>query len=148
LRENRSRCRVLLAEDNLVNQKVASRLLEKRGFEVTVAGDGQVALNELEKESFDVVLMDVEMPNMDGFEATATIREREKSTGGHILIIAMTAHALKGDQERCIVAGMDAYVSKPIRTNELFATIERLLGKSAEAVPNSVNTQEKLSHLG
>jgi two-component system sensor histidine kinase/response regulator len=148
LREDRNRCRVLLAEDNLVNQKVASRLLEKRGFEVTVAGDGQEALNELEKESFDVVLMDIEMPNMGGFEATAAIREREKSTLGHVPIIAMTAHALKGDEERCIAAGMDAYVSKPIRTTELFSTIERLLGKSTETASNPLDTQKKLAYLG
>jgi two-component system sensor histidine kinase/response regulator len=107
-----------------VNQKLALRLLEKRGYDVIIAGDGQAALNELAKSSFDVVLMDVQMPNMDGFEATAAIREREKSTGGHVPIVAMTAHALKGDQERCIAAGMDAYVSKPIRTTELYAAIE------------------------
>src|SRR5262249_146344 len=106
LRESRNRCRVLLAEDNLVNQKLALRLLEKRGFEVTVAGDGQAALKEFENGSFDVVLMDVQMPNMDGFQATAAIREREQKTGGHVPIIAMTAHALKGDEARCIAAGM------------------------------------------
>ena len=127
LRESRNRCRILLAEDNLVNQKLALRLLEKRGFEVTVAADGQMAVNEFEKGGFDVVLMDVQMPNMDGFQATAAIREREKSGCGHIPIIAMTAHALKGDQERCIAAGMDAYISKPIRTTELYATIENCL---------------------
>jgi two-component system sensor histidine kinase/response regulator len=124
LRESRKRLRILLTEDNLVNQKLAQRLLEKRGYDVIIAGDGQAALNELAKSSFDVVLMDVQMPNMDGFEATAAIREREKSTGGHVPIIAMTAHALKGDQERCIAAGMDAYVSKPIRTTELYTVIE------------------------
>jgi CheY-like chemotaxis protein len=118
---------VLLVEDNLVNQKLASRLLEKRGFAVTVAGDGRLALDELAKASFDIVLMDVQMPNMDGEEATVAIRAREKISGGHVPIIAMTAHALKGDAERLIAAGMDAYVSKPIRTQELFDTIEKLL---------------------
>ncbi len=129
LREARNRSRVLLAEDNAVNQTLALRLLEKRGYFVSVAGNGREALAALEKEIFDVVLMDIQMPEMDGFEATATIREREKSTGKHIPIIALTAHALKSDQERCLSAGMDAYISKPIRTNELFTTIERLLGK-------------------
>jgi CheY-like chemotaxis protein len=123
---------VLLAEDNVVNQKLALRLLEKRGFEVTVAGDGQAAFEEFEKGCFDVVLMDVQMPNMDGFQATAAIREREQKTGGHIPIVAMTAHALKGDEERCIAAGMDAYVSKPIRTTELFATIESVVQREVE----------------
>jgi signal transduction histidine kinase/CheY-like chemotaxis protein/ABC-type amino acid transport substrate-binding protein len=124
LREERHRNRILLAEDNLVNQTLAMRLLEKRGFQVTVAGDGRAALDALEKEPFDAILMDVQMPEMDGFETTAAIRNKEKSTGTHIPIIAMTAHALKGDQERCLAAGMDAYVSKPIRTSELFKTIE------------------------
>jgi len=148
LRENRMRCRVLLAEDNLVNQKLALRLLEKRGFEVTVAGDGQIALKELEKKAYHLVLMDMQMPNMDGFEATGAIRAKEKLNGGHIPIVAMTAHALKGDEERCIAAGMDGYVSKPIRTNELFATIERVLGKNIEAgASDGVETSEKLKQL-
>jgi len=148
LRENRKRRRVLLAEDNLVNQKLALRLLEKRGFEVTIAGDGQAALNELERQSFDVVLMDVQMPNMGGFQATAAIREREKTTGLHVPIIAMTAHALKGDKERCLAAGMDDYLSKPIRTTELFTTIESFIGTSTDVgAPTTVRTQEKLAPL-
>jgi CheY-like chemotaxis protein len=125
--------RILLVEDNRVNQAVATRLLEKRGHKVVVAGNGRAALEALEKETPDLVLMDVQMPEMDGFEATAGIRAKEKSTGGHIPIIAMTAHSLKGDQERCLAAGMDGYVSKPIRTSELFATIEKLLGDAGEA---------------
>jgi signal transduction histidine kinase/DNA-binding response OmpR family regulator len=133
LREAGSRSRVLLVEDNLVNQTLAVRLLEKRGYIVSVAGDGRQALATLKKEEFEVVLMDVQMPEMDGFEATAAIRETERSTGKHIPIIAMTAHALKGDQDRCLSAGMDAYLSKPIRTIELFATIEKVLGKNREA---------------
>jgi two-component system sensor histidine kinase/response regulator len=145
LREVRNRRRVLLAEDNMVNQKLALRLLEKRGYEVIVAGDGQAALGELQKGSFDVILMDVQMPKMDGLEATAAIREKEKSSGGHIPIIAMTAHSLKGDEERCVAGGMDAYVSKPIRTHELFATIERVLGKSDDsAVAGHAELQTKL----
>ena len=130
LRETQNRVKILLAEDNAVNQTLALRLLEKRGYAVSIAGDGQAALSALEKEPFDVVLMDIQMPNMDGFQATAAIREAEKSTGGHIPIIAMTAHALKGDEERCIAAGMDAYISKPIRTTELYAAIEKFTDAS------------------
>jgi two-component system, sensor histidine kinase and response regulator len=133
LREVRNRRRVLWVEDNMVNQRLALRLLEKRGYEVIVAGDGQAALRELQKGSFDVILMDVQMPTMDGLEATAAIREKEKLSGGHIPIVAMTAHSLKGDEERCVAGGMDAYVSKPIRTHEFFATIERVLGKSNDS---------------
>jgi signal transduction histidine kinase/DNA-binding response OmpR family regulator len=131
LREESHRNRILLAEDNLVNQKLALRLLEKRGFEVTVVGNGRAAVEAAEKGPFDVILMDVQMPEMDGFEATAAIREKEKLTGAHIPIIAMTAHALKGDQQRCMEAGMDAYLSKPIRTAELFKTIEEFLNASS-----------------
>lgn len=138
LREGKNRSRVLLAEDNVVNQTLAVRLLEKRGYTVSVVGDGRAALAALEKNSFDVVLMDIQMPDMDGFEATAAIRAKETSTGGHIPIIAMTAHALKGDQERCLSAGMDAYISKPIRTNELFATIESVIGNKSELEASQV----------
>jgi two-component system, sensor histidine kinase and response regulator len=127
LHENKHRSRVLLAEDNAVNQTLAVRLLEKRGYFVTVASNGAEAIEAFENNQFDVVLMDIQMPLMNGFEATAAIRAKEKLTGGHIAIIAMTAHALKGDQERCISAGMDGYVSKPIRTSELFSTIESML---------------------
>jgi signal transduction histidine kinase/DNA-binding response OmpR family regulator len=133
LRETNNRARILLAEDNAVNQTLAVRLLEKRGYVVSLAGDGRAALTALEKDSFDLVLMDIQMPGMDGFEATSAIREKEKTTGAHIPIIAMTAHALKGDQERCIAAGMDGYVSKPIRTSELFSAIESLLGNKSPA---------------
>jgi signal transduction histidine kinase/CheY-like chemotaxis protein len=133
LREARNRSRVLLAEDNAINRTLAVRLLEKRGYIVSTAADGREALAALEKEDIDIVLMDVQMPEMDGLEATAAIRKRERSTGRHTPIVAMTAHALKGDEERCLSAGMDAYISKPIRTIELFTTIERLLGKSQEA---------------
>src|SRR6202022_4752933 len=96
-------------------------------------GSGLLALEAFEKEQFDVVLMDIQMPGMDGFEATAVIREKEKLTGRHVPIIAMTAHALKGDQERCLSAGLDGYVSKPIRTSELFSTIEGALVKKPPA---------------
>jgi two-component system, sensor histidine kinase and response regulator len=133
LRERRNRAQILLVEDNAVNQILATRLLEKRGYVVSVTGDGQAALVALEKDSFDLVLMDIQMPGMDGFEATGAIRAKEKLTGEHTPIIAMTAHALRSDQERCISAGMDAYVSKPIRTSELFSTIESLLAKKGSA---------------
>jgi len=128
LREEMHRIRILLAEDNVINQTLAVRLLEKHGYSVTVAPDGQAAVGAFQTGVFDLVLMDIQMPGMDGFEATAAIREREKLTGGHIPIVAMTAHALVGDQQKCLASGMDGYVSKPIRTSELFATIERMLG--------------------
>lgn len=115
---------VLLAEDNTVNQKLAMKLLEKRGHQVLVAGNGKEAIQALGKQAFDIVLMDVQMPEMDGFEATQTIRKREQETGGRIPIIAMTAHAMKGDRERCLEAGMDGYISKPLQPSELFEAIE------------------------
>ncbi|MGB8476164.1 MAG: response regulator [Candidatus Acidiferrum sp.] len=150
MRETRERSRILLVEDNAVNRTLAVRLLEKRSYVVSVAGNGYAAVAALEKESFDLVLMDIQMPGMDGFEATEKIREREKLTGDHVPIVAMTAHALKGDRERCISAGMDDYVSKPIRTSELFSAIERLLvgkrspqSKDAAGVSDSLLTPPK-----
>ena len=127
------RFKILLAEDNLVNQKVAVRFLEKRGHTVVVAESGRQALDAWRKQPFDLILMDVQMPEMDGFEATALIREQEKSGAKHVPIIAMTAHAMVGDRERCLAAGMDDYVSKPINTTDLFAAIERLMPTSFEA---------------
>jgi two-component system, sensor histidine kinase and response regulator len=127
LHEEKPSFRILLAEDNAVNQVLAVRLLEKRGYSVVVAANGRAAVEALDKENFHLVLMDIQMPGMDGFEATAAIREAEKLTGKRIPIVAMTAHALKGDQDRCMAAGMDGYVSKPIRSMDLFAVIDRLL---------------------
>jgi PAS domain S-box-containing protein len=121
--------RVLVAEDNAVNQRLASRLLEKRGHRVTVMVNGREALEALEKQTFDLILMDVQMPEMDGFEATSAIREREKHTGAHIPIIALTAHAMKGDMERCLAAGMDGYLSKPIRPQDLDEILETYLAR-------------------
>ena len=115
---------VLLAEDNTVNQRLASRLLEKRGHRVTVASNGQEALNLLERTPYDLVLMDVQMPLLDGLEATKLIRQREKATGAHQPVVALTAHAVKGDEERCREAGMDGYLAKPIRPQELDAVLE------------------------
>ena len=127
--------RILLAEDNLVNQRLAMRLLEKRGHQVTVDANGVEAIAATEKNTFDLILMDLQMPEMDGFEATAALREREKETGTHLPVIALTAHALKGDRERCLEAGMDGYLSKPIRPQELDGALEihtaRKSGKSA-----------------
>ena len=126
VREAQGGLHILLAEDNAVNQKVAERLLEKHGHRVTVSSNGREALAALDREAFDIVLMDVQMPEMDGFEATAAIRAKESHTGGHIPIIAMTAHAMTGDRERCLAAGMDGYVSKPINAKTLFEAIEAL----------------------
>jgi two-component system sensor histidine kinase/response regulator len=117
--------RVLLAEDNAVNQRVAVGLLERRGHHVTVAGSGAEALAALDGANFDVVLMDVQMPDMDGIEATTTIRAREARTGLHQRILAMTAHAMTGDRERCMAAGMDGYLSKPVDPDMLYAAVEQ-----------------------
>jgi two-component system sensor histidine kinase/response regulator len=118
---------VLLAEDNTVNQRLATRLLEKRGHRVTVANNGQEAIAHLQKSSFDLVLMDVQMPLVDGLEATRLIRKQEKETGIHQPIVALTAHAVKGDQERCEAAGMDGYLAKPIRPEELDAVLQKYM---------------------
>jgi two-component system sensor histidine kinase/response regulator len=122
--------RLLLAEDNPINQRLALRLLEKRGHSAALATTGQEALAAIEREPFDLVLMDVQMPEMDGLEATRIIRVRENGTGRHLPIVAMTAHAMKGDSERCLAAGMDAYLSKPIGARELYETIENLISPS------------------
>ena len=130
LREEGRPLRILLAEDNVVNQKLASRLLEKHGHNVVTAANGRQALERLENESFDLVLMDVQMPEIDGFEATATIRKKEEATGTHLPIVAMTAHAMQGDKERCLAAGMDGYLSKPLNVKELLAVVQSVLEKS------------------
>jgi two-component system sensor histidine kinase/response regulator len=120
--------RVLVAEDNPVNQEVAVGMVERAGHTAVVVSQGREALAALEREPFDVVLMDVQMPELDGLETTAAIREREREVGGHLPIVAVTAHAMKGDVERCLAAGMDAYVAKPLRSAELLAAIEGVLG--------------------
>jgi CheY-like chemotaxis protein len=129
------RLSLLLTEDNVVNQKLAVRLLEKRGHSVVVVGNGREALEALERQAFDVVLMDVQMPEMDGFEATAAIRAREKVTGSHVPIVAMTAHAMKGDRERCLDVGMDGYISKPLQPSELFEAVEGFVRRAAVEPP-------------
>lgn len=120
---------VLLAEDNAVNQRLATRLLEKRGHRVTVANDGQEAIDSLGHTAYDLVLMDAQMPQIDGFEATRIIRKREEETGMHQPIVALTAHAMKGDRERCEEAGMDGYLAKPIRPEELDALLEMYMSR-------------------
>jgi CheY-like chemotaxis protein len=121
----------LLAEDNLVNQRLAMRLLEKAGHTVTVVDTGQKAVDILLDMSFDAVLMDVQMPELDGLEATLAIRQRETQTGEHIPIVALTAHAMAGDRQRCMQAGMDAYISKPIVIEAFYDVLEEI-GKKAK----------------
>jgi two-component system sensor histidine kinase/response regulator len=147
---------VLLAEDNLVNQRLAVRILEKRGHRVVVANNGKEALAALEGQAFDLVLMDLEMPELGGFETVELLRARERGTGRHLPVIALTAHAMKGDRERCLAAGMDDYVSKPIRAAELFAAMEAALGSAARrpASPPAVSAEgvldfkAALEHVG
>ena len=117
--------KVLLAEDGRVNQMVATNLLEDRGHSVVLADDGQIAVDIHEKETLDAILMDVQMPHLDGYAATRVIRKREETTGKHVPIIAMTANAMKGDREKCLEAGMDDYVPKPVRSKELFSVLEK-----------------------
>ena len=124
--------RVLLAEDGRVNQLVASRMLAARGHTVVVADDGQAAVEEHARGSYDAILMDVQMPRLDGFGATRVIREREQESGDHIRIIAMTANAMKGDREKCLESGMDDYIAKPVRSEELFSALE----DDAKAIAN------------
>ena len=141
IRESRKRLRILLAEDNAVNQKLATKLLEKMGHTVSVAEDGKKALEALEQGAFDLVMMDVQMPTMDGFEATRAIRAMELDSGTHIPIVAMTAHAMKGDRERCLEAGMDGYVSKPINLQELYGQIDNLFPISKEDEEQEPDTE-------
>ena len=130
IRESKKRLRILLAEDNPVNQKLATKLFEKMGHSVAVAEDGKKALEAMTQGVFDLVMMDIQMPVMDGFEATKIIRNQEQRTGTHVPIVAMTAHAMKGDRERCLASGMDGYVSKPIDLQELSETIDNLFQMS------------------
>ncbi|HZN34498.1 MAG TPA: response regulator [Pirellulaceae bacterium] len=143
------RLNLLLAEDNAVNQRVAVRLLEKRGHEVTVVGTGRQAVAAALAQPFDAILMDVQMPELDGFEATAAIRAAEHMHGGRRKIIAMTAHAMKGDRERCLQAGMDGYVSKPLQPEVLFAAIERpAAGGESREGPTPLDEAAISKHFG
>jgi CheY-like chemotaxis protein len=136
LREARQALRVLLAEDSPENQAVAARFLEKLGHRVTVVDNGKEALAVLQRSTlpFDLAVIDVQMPEMNGFEVTAAVREKERSTGLHLPIIAMTAHAMAGDREKCLAAGMDGYVAKPVRLAELSDAIERLIPEAVKQV--------------
>jgi CheY-like chemotaxis protein len=141
---------ILLTEDNPVNQKLAIRLLEKAGHRVTLAGNGREALAALENagsRGFDVVLMDIQMPEMDGMEAAAEIRNREKNSGKHIPILAMTANAMRGDRERYLASGMDGYISKPIRPDGLFAEIERCLAITGGGMNMTENSQDPMEQI-
>ena len=130
-RHGAAACRVLVAEDNPVNQLLMVRLLEKNGFQVVVAGNGRAALSAISEQTFDLVLMDVQMPELDGLEATRTLREMERAGGkSNLPVVAMTAHAMQGDRDRCLAAGMTSYVSKPVRPEELFKVIDEVLSAS------------------
>ncbi len=146
LREARHTGRILVVEDNPVNQLVARRVLEKRGHTVVVANNGREALAILDDQAtleFACVLMDIQMPEMDGLECTAAIRARELVTGCHLPIVAMTAQAMSGDATRCLEAGMDAYLSKPIRPDELFELIDHHLGASDLSVTRASSSQRR-----
>lgn len=137
---------ILLAEDSVMNQRLAIGLLEKHGHTVVVANDGNEALAALDEQEFDLLLMDVQMPEMDGLNATKAIRLRERSTGHHVPIIAMTAHAMKGDRERCLEAGMDAYVPKPVRPKALFAAMHRVLSAPQSSMADGpADSSERLA---
>ena len=146
LREG-GRVNILLAEDNLVNQKITTRMLEKLGHAVTVVSNGREALDAIGRQTFDLILMDIQMPEMSGFEATETIRRQERGSGRHLPIIALTAHAMDGDRERCLESGMDGYISKPARGAELSRAIGSLLaatpGGSEAAKRGDEETQLK-----
>ena len=144
LREEKRSLRILLAEDNEVNQKLAVRLLEKRGHRVAVANNGREALEWFERETFDVALLDVQMPEMDGFEATAAIRKRELTTRHHMPIIAMTAYAMQGDRERCLASGMDGYIAKPIQPRRLFEVLDEMVASSEPQVETSPRSELKV----
>ncbi len=142
------RRRILLAEDNVVNQRVAQGLLTKRGHTVTVVNNGREAVDALQAGDFDLVLMDVQMPEMGGFEATAAIRALERENGAHVRIVAMTAHAMNGDRERCFAAGMDEYLSKPIDAALMFDVVEQESATPSPAQPSSIDRDSALARMG
>ena len=142
---------VLVAEDNVVNQSVARRMLEKAGHSVVIAADGEQALREYSRQRFDLILMDIHMPNVDGFEATSKIRGLEAANGGHVPIIAMTARAMKGDREACLEAGMDDYVSKPVSSKVLLEAIDNVaphtVGESEEPTNSAIDLDSALERI-
>ncbi|MCK5241737.1 response regulator [bacterium] len=142
LKEKQRQLNILVVEDNSINRQLMIALLSKRGDAISEAEDGEQALQKLQEYSFDIVLMDVQMPHMDGLEATAEIRKQEAGTGRHVPIIAMTAHALQGDRERCLASGMDDYISKPINRHKLFELLDRL----TEHIRQAKNESKELSH--
>jgi CheY-like chemotaxis protein len=142
-RDPNSVLRVLVVEDNAVNQRLTTRMLEKRGHRVVLAGNGREALEAYAKGSFDLVLMDVQMPEMDGFEATAAIREKENGSNSHLPVIALTAHAVKGYREKCLAAGMDGYLTKPIRPRELDDLLESYLARRAAERVTAGHTESR-----
>ena len=139
--EEKDSLNILLAEDNPVNQKLASRLLEKRGHHVTVVANGREAVERVQQESFDLILMDVQMPEMDGLEATRKIRKLEYETGTFVPIIALTAHAMQDDKDRCLQAGMNGYISKPFKVNELLAALKAAMEEKARRTTGAVNVE-------
>jgi CheY-like chemotaxis protein len=144
-----------LAEDNVVNQRLATRLLERRGHQVLTATTGREALEILALQTFDVILMDVQMPDMDGLEATRAIRAGERTRSTRTPIVALTAHTMKGDRERCLAAGMDAFITKPLDAVEFLSVVEELGGKAADhstapiveapAVPSETSSEARIS---
>ena len=139
---------MLAAEDNAVNQRLIRLLVEKRGHEITLAANGREAVDRYVDEQFDLVLMDVQMPEMNGFEATAAIREIEARTGRHVPVIAMTAHAMKGDRERCLEAGMDDYISKPIDRDVLFEHLDRVAAQATDDTAPLSGWSDAIERLG
>ena len=156
-RDARTGLRILVAEDNATNQKLVSAMLDQQGHSATVVGNGTLAVQRAAQEPFDVILMDVQMPEMSGIEATAAIRKQEEGTGRHLPIVALTARAMAGDREQCLAAGMDAYVAKPVRATELFSAIDAAIAGTApsqrpalspETTVSSVNVSVLLSGFG
>jgi CheY-like chemotaxis protein len=153
IEDNHVPYRILLAEDNLVNQHLAVTLLNKLGHSVAVGRDGQEALQKWEEEKFDLLLLDVQMPELDGFGVTAAIRAKERKTGKHVAIVAMTAHAMKGDRERCLSAGMDDYIAKPITKAALHTVIQRCGPKppaerTSSMESSAINREQALAGVG
>jgi PAS domain S-box-containing protein len=148
---HRRSMRILLAEDNAVNQTVAKRLLEREGHVVTVAGSGSEALALFERQDFDLVLMDVQMPDLDGLQTTAHIREKERERGRRVPIVAMTAHAQESDRERCLAAGMNAYITKPVRINQLLSTMDSVVQggilMDVDRTPQQQSSEDQFRHL-